>query len=455
MSLVAAISGLLTMCGVVSIRMFLPVFFYLVLMKITAFFPEWAPESMRNMLVQTPEILLHPVSMTVIGLLAAGECIAMYRPEVKEFMTEQLDLYVKPVIAGCLALGFFSTDPSEAMEKLAGPEIHQAAFSLTAVWVVLVGSCTHGFCRWRSKVLEFIRSIDPDNVLHLQTAENILEDLLVFGLVVICILLPLLALAITLGTAGVVYFVRKLVDDREKKNSRPCPHCRAGEVKTMVFKAGFICPVCRKEQDQVFPLAGLGEVAAVPLDKTDPLSVEEHRMDLRRVKRCPACASRLERRSLLPGRGLLNFGSSGYKADPDMICPCCGERIWDEAILQKYLDRPDGWAWFIFITAFLLCLLISFTLIIPMAVVIVITALVYQPFTVMPLNRYNGGFQRFRTRFVRNLLKLLLIVPLLLLSFVPFAGVIALLPMVIHYMMVRKSFVVRIRRMIKESVCHA
>ena len=84
-----------------------------------------------------------------------------------------------------------------------------------------------------------------------------------------------------------------------------------------------------------------------------------------------------------------------------------------------------------------------------------ITALVYQPFTVMPLNRYNGGFQRFRTRFVRNLLKLLLIVPLLLLSFVPFAGVIALLPMVVHYMMVRKSFVARIRRMIKESVCHA
>ena len=73
----------------------------------------------------------------------------------------------------------------------------------------------------------------------------------------------------------------------------------------------------------------------------------------------------------------------------------------------------------------------------------------------MPLNRYNGGFQRFRIRFIRNLLKLLLIIPLLLLSFVPFAGVLALLPMVIHYRMARRSFISRIREMIKESACHA
>ena len=451
MSLVAAISGLLTMCGVVSIRMFLPVFFYLVLMKITVYFPEQMPEAMQNMLVQTPEILLHPVAMTVIGILAAGECVAMYQPEVKEFMTEQLDLYVKPVIAACMALGFLSTDPAAAMEKLTGPEVHRAAFSLTAVWVVLVGSCTHGCCWWRRKVLEVIHAIDPDNVLHLQTAENILEDLLVFVLVVIGILLPLLALAISLGTAALVHLTRKLADDREIRNSRFCPHCRAESVNTLVFKAGSICPVCRREQDSVFPLAGLGEVAAVPLDKNDPEAVEEHRLTLRRAGRCPACASRLEK----GGRSPQNSRAVSGGAAPEMICLRCGEPVWNEDVLQKYLARPDGWARFIFITAFLLCILTSFTLIVPMAVVIVITALIYQPFTVMPLNRYNGGFQRFRIRFIRNLLKLLLIIPLLLLSFVPFAGVLALLPMVIHYRMARRSFIFRIREMIKESACHA
>ncbi len=452
MSIIAAISGLLSMGGVVSVRMFLPVFIYLLLMKCVELFPDRVTEAMVSMHAQTPEILMHPASVSVIGILAVCECLAMYLPEVKEFLVNSLDSYAKPIISALLALGFLSSDPVAGMEQLTNPEVQKAAFPLTAIWVLLVGGFTHWCCVGRAKLLELMDTIDPDDTLRLKTAENIFEDLLVPTLVLIGIFLPVLAMVITLGAVAVGFLIRKKLERREKKYSHLCPHCLEEHVETRVFGAGFICPVCRKEQDKVFPLRNFGALSAKPLNKSIPAVVARHRMKLRRAKRCPSCASLLVHQgglSWLRQTGRLD-GSSKNRLVPDMICPCCGGKVWDEDSLRAYLRRADGFALLVFGVAFILCVLISFTLFIPMTIIVAATAMIYQPCVILPLNRYASRMHKLWIRFIRNLIKLILLIPLLLLSFLPFVGVLSLVPMVIHYLQVRKNFAKRIRRLIKE-----
>ena len=65
---IGVISQVLTMCGIVSIRMFLPVFLYFLTMRLALAYPEYATEFLLNMAERTPSWQISSPFLTLLGL---------------------------------------------------------------------------------------------------------------------------------------------------------------------------------------------------------------------------------------------------------------------------------------------------------------------------------------------------------------------------------------------------
>ena len=85
---IGVISQVLALCGLVSIRMFLPVFLYFLAMRLTLFWPDHAPELIRQMAEHTPAWQTSTFFLTVFGVLAALELAAVRNPDIKTFLVE-------------------------------------------------------------------------------------------------------------------------------------------------------------------------------------------------------------------------------------------------------------------------------------------------------------------------------------------------------------------------------
>ena len=88
---VGVISQVLALCGLVSIRMFLPVFLYFLAMRLALVWPDCMPELVRQMAEHTPAWQTSTAFLTVFGVLAALELAAVRNPNIKTFLVEDFD----------------------------------------------------------------------------------------------------------------------------------------------------------------------------------------------------------------------------------------------------------------------------------------------------------------------------------------------------------------------------
>ena len=204
-SAIGVISKVLALSGVTSIRMFLPIFLYLLSMRLSLAFPDYAPEIVRQMAEQTPAWQISYVFLTIFGILAALELAAVREPSIKEFLVEDFDKYAKPVMSCLMTFGLLSSSQSEEIQELleGTPHVQEAAFGgFAAVMTIVSGAANSFCCRVRAAVLEQLHAMDPENSLGLQTISNWLGEIVLVSLVLLLVVLPILALILTICGAS-------------------------------------------------------------------------------------------------------------------------------------------------------------------------------------------------------------------------------------------------------------
>jgi len=413
---VGVISQILAMCGLVSIRMFLPVFLYFLLMRLALVWPDYVPELVRQMAEHTPAWQVSPVFLTVFGVLAAVELAAVRNPDVKEFLVEDFDRYAKPVISILLACGMVTTAQTLEVRELIdeAETVRTASFGGdTAAIMIMAGCVTWFFCRTRSSVLGIIHAIDPENDLRLQSVSNYLGELSLLTIFLVLVFLPVLALVLTvIGVLFGVLFQRLWVW-YERKHTHSCAACAAVGRETSVSDCAMICPECGAEQPDVRRVGWFGFSGSRLLDGMPP---ERHAFRLLAAHRCRWCASPL--------------GGSE-------VCSRCGRGQWTDAMRTFYVRQTD-------LRCALLLLVALGAFMVPVAgageLGLMLVLVFFRPLAVRPLAVHLSTGGRFLTAVVMMFLKLLLLVLLVILSAVPFIGLLVLLPFIGRYFFVRAKF---------------
>ena len=408
---IGVISQVLALCGLVSIRMFLPVFLYFLSMRLALVWPDYAPELVWQMAEHTPAWQTSTAFLTVFGVLAALELAAVRNPDIKTFLVEDFDRYAKPIISLLLTLGVMTTAQSLETKKLIDGTamVRTASFGGLAVIVAIAAGCVTGFCcRIRSAVLAQIHAIDPEDDLRLQSLSNYLGEFALLGLFPILVFLPLLALVLTgLGVLTGVLFQRLWVW-YERRHSHPCAACAAEGKTSPVSDCALICPVCGADQPDVKRVGWFGFSGSGPLDGMSP---ERHAFRLLAAHRCRWCASPLGRSN---------------------VCPRCGREQWTDEMRDYYVLQTD-------LRSGLLLLLALGTFAFPVGG-LVLVLMFFRPLAVRPLYVHLSAGDRFLTGLVMMFLKLLILAPLVILSMFPVVGLLALLPFVGRYLYVRAKF---------------
>ena len=411
MVVINVISQVLALCGLVSIRMFLPVFLYFLAMRLTLVWPDHAPELIRQMAEHTPAWQTSSLFLTVFGVLSVVELAAVRNPDIKEFLVEDFDRYAKPVIAVLLSLGVVSTAQELEVRKLldGAAMVQTASFGgFTFAMMVMAGFVTTFCCRIRSAALEIIQAIDPEDDLRLQSLSNYLGEIALVAIFLVLVFLPMLALVLTAtGMLAGMYF-RRLFTWYEQGHSHSCAACAAAGRETTVSDCAMICPGCGAEQPNVRRVGWFGFSGNRPLDDMSP---EKHAFRLLAAHRCRWCASPL---------------------DKSAVCSRCGRKQWTDELRAFYVRQTD-------LRCGLLLLLGLLFFAFPFGG-LVLVLLLFRPLAVRPLSTHLSAGDRFLTGLAMMFLKLLILVPMVILSMIPGVGLLTLLPFAGRYLFVRTKF---------------
>ena len=410
-AVIGLISQILGLSGIVSIRMFLPVFLYFGLMRAALTWPQHMPDTIRQMAEQTPSWQVSWLFLTIFGILAVLEIAAVRNPDIKQFLVEDFDRFAKPVVSLLLALGVVNNVQVMDIQHLLGDiQLQTASFGFAAIMALLAFCVTSFCCKIRSSVMGKILMIDPNNSLHFQSIINSLEEIFLLFIFLLIIFIPLLSLIFTIGGILLGIAFKKFWDLYEAKHSHPCAACAAEGKNEIIFDCALLCPECGTKQPKVKRVGLFGLCSSIELNG---ISLEEHAFKLLAAHRCRWCATPLP---------------SGAKT-----CSRCGKSQWEETTFEKfYLKTTD-----IRCAAVLGGSLILFFF--PLGG-LVLTMIFFRPLVLRPLEIHLSGRKRFLISFLNMMLKLFFLVLLLFLAMVPGIGIVVLLPFLVRYLIIRQSF---------------
>jgi hypothetical protein len=234
-------------------------------------------------------------ALVVLGVLAVLELVAERVPEVKVVLDE-VQGYLKSGMAALTYLGVLSATDRAAVGRV----IQQAGF-LDYVPVMAVAAGTFFAVQARRALLTPLVEADEDDDLGLQKLLRWAGDL--WGALgpVALIVLPLLTVA-AFGVAVILLvLIERRVQAQLEKGRVPCLQC--GQ---LIHASAPTCPFCKAPVKEPRDVGILGQPKARPAD------LASLPYKLIAVKRCPACATRLERRT------------------PQQTCRACGHRVMDD-----------------------------------------------------------------------------------------------------------------------------
>lgn len=233
MDAISSIAELLSLCGIVSVRMFAPTFLF---GAICRFMPgcSWCPDGVIELAKSCPSFLTSNFGLFVFGVLGTLEVIANWDDSIKELISESnIETYVKPVFATLMTYSILTPEQVQVVATAFGDITNtvqsaasvvmdvtnsvpaDAAAAATAVanavppaaetatsgsWFsVLVASLfscggTFGLCKVRSGIVAMVREVDPDNTFKLNSLLTMIEEGSWLAVLPILLIFPLLAL---------------------------------------------------------------------------------------------------------------------------------------------------------------------------------------------------------------------------------------------------------------------
>ena len=399
---------LLTQCGVTSLRMFLPTFLYLLLLRCHGTLAEWGacPQMLADLAAATPAWMSHDATLLVFGVLALLEYLALHNDDLREFMTGTLDKYAKAVFTFLVTYSFISPEQAAQVKDLA-PLVSGVPADAGAA--LLCGGATLCLAGVREKILETLRAFDPDNCLGLQGLAARAEEVLCLAAVFLLVLLPLLALFLVAAGYLLAALLRLHLARRERLNSHSCPACAAVGKDARVSNAAEICPECRAPQTPVRQAGWFGIATAEEMPEDGRA---DHRLRLLRARRCPLCAT---------------------PAIIDGVCPRCGGKIWEQGwSREEYAAVPARAAVKILIAGVFLTAM-------PVAGLL-LTLVLFNLYALRPLKIYLTWGQKAKGRFLFKFARMVMLLAALVLAAVPFAGLLVLVPYWLAYSRARRDF---------------
>ena len=241
MDAISSIAGLLSFCGISSMRMFAPTFLFGVICR---YLPEysWCPSEISELAASCPPFLTGNFGLCVFGVLGVLEIIANWDDSIKELLSEtNIETYAKPLFAALVSYSICTPEQLQvlsavvegvpgvvpacdpvaanaitsavssvvssvdantvsnvvctAVQGASGVEPSSAGLSFKAVFSALFcGGGTFGLCKVRSYVVSAVRELDPDNTLRLNTLLTLFEEGSWLAILPVLLVFPVIAL---------------------------------------------------------------------------------------------------------------------------------------------------------------------------------------------------------------------------------------------------------------------
>ena len=406
MNILSDFSAFLALCGIVSIRNFMPAFIFALGKRLSL---EWAecPESLRALFERAPDWLSSDFTLVVLAALAIWELLANWNDSARELLDEtKWDVYIKPIVAFLASYALFTPNQSavwvfvansgtlETLPSLSSSEMEvaqeaiastnavmQANASMAAphsglagfpaiVLSFLAAAITYVLSIIRGKTSAFLRGIDPDNSLKLHTLAAFVEETTWVALALCAIAFPLLV--------AFIFALSLLLEEMFR-------HCASRIVEWLVHP---------------------------PRNLSDPAVALAYRKRLIRFHRCPSCRMPLEK---------------------DHVCKECQKEPWTDSFSrQDYVHVLD----------------VRCAIIMGFAAVLSILPVVGYLFgstalslaVIAPLRQYSRRENKLLASCLFRIFKILTILFALALSTIPLTGVFLLIPKLLYFFMMRKGF---------------
>ena len=242
MDAISTIAGLLSLCGISSMRMFAPTFLF---GAICRFLPaySWCPAEISKLAYSCPHFLTSDFGLCVFGVLGVLEVAANWEDSIKELISEtNIEMYAKPLLAAIASYSICSpeqmqvlsaavdgipdamsmaSDPAAAnaitlavSSVASGLDVHTVSNAVSAAVQgapgaapaasglsfaaiassLFCGGGTFGLCKIRAGIVAAVRELDPDNTLHLNTLLTLFEEGSWLAILPVVMVFPLVAL---------------------------------------------------------------------------------------------------------------------------------------------------------------------------------------------------------------------------------------------------------------------
>jgi hypothetical protein len=234
--------------------------------------------------------------LVALALLAGLEAFAAKSPEAREIL-EDVEGWLKSIVAGLVAFALIDTDTARTIGS-----IQHAGFTLSSAWGVLVGGGTFVMAELRRGVVALVHDADDGDDVGLVSLLAWVENSWTVLGILLLLVFPLLALALSALTTLGIWWMRRRALEREQRSRVPCAQCA-----TPILSHASACHACGRELDLPRGVGAFGQ----PKDAPDP-DRARHAFQLVSRKRCPRCATRLTKRAVrqpCPACAKVTFGS--------------------------------------------------------------------------------------------------------------------------------------------------
>ncbi len=408
-SFITAISMIVSLSGIASIRIFTPVFLYMLLIRYGGNV-EFLANGVAKLQELTPPWMNNDLIFIIIGVLAVAEIVANWNSTIRDFLNStEFEKYAKVILSVLICFGFLSAQEAQGFKEIQSLPAMQPAASwpLAFLGSVVCGALTAFFVKLRSEISRFILMLDPDNDLHLHTMIAAAEESLAVFILALAIILPFLSLLLTLVVIALGRLIQKTIKRLEERTNHLCPTC--GESISSLAEN---CPKCGAAQEQVCVVGLIGLPGKTVIDQNDADQLRRHRHEMLMLHRCPRCATHLSHSS----------------------CDNCHADIWgDENARQDIVRRIDRRV----IIIALLGLLVNGVPIIGFPLFLIS----FSVFALSPLRAFLNPFRGCLGKLFFTFMKILfLLISVLISAVIPFAGLLVYLPYGLYYLHCRKAF---------------
>ncbi|GAB4191801.1 MAG: hypothetical protein Kow00105_05880 [Phycisphaeraceae bacterium] len=377
-------------------RAFMPAFVTALALRFAPEYAPWFPDDMAGIAQQAPSWFTSDLSLIAFGLLALLELAATKNPDLRAMWSE-VESYAKSAVAVVTYLGIASTQDVGFVERAT----QQAGFA-DVLPALVIGAGVFRLSQLKTEAFRPLSDADEDDDLGIQGLMSWAEDIWAGFGPILLLLFPLVMLALIALVAVVLLWIQRRAIAIEEQSKIPCTQC--GE---SIYRSALRCPSCGHDNPEPCDVSLFGR----SLERPAP-DAETHAMRLVERKRCPVCATRLEKRSV------------------SQTCSGCGHALFaDPAFAQRYLARSEA--------RLPMVLLIS-ALFSAVPVVGLIPGVIYYRLTLIsPLRRYIPRGKSILLRWVVRIVLFFLI----LFQWVPAAGALVVPAMaLINYGVYRSAF---------------